>query len=80
MPGFFVKNNSTDTIECFVSKYTNDKGSDGWYTLEAGKGDTWARGDGWELIAFKYKGDRHGVYVKTGQVVTFNWLGNVSLN
>jgi hypothetical protein len=81
MPSIFVRNKSSEQVECFVTKFSNDKGDDSWYPLGAGKGDAWTRGEpGWELVAFKYKNDRAGVYVKGGSVVTFHDLKNITVD
>ncbi|KAJ7271744.1 hypothetical protein C8J57DRAFT_965201, partial [Mycena rebaudengoi] len=74
----FVKNNSSQAVDCFVSKYSNANGDDAWFRLAAGASDTWGRGDGWELVAFKVAGSndvhgpRGGVYVRTGSSMTYS--------
>jgi hypothetical protein len=67
-----VINNSNTAISAFVSKYSNNDGSDAWFELGPGKRDSWNR-NGWELVAFKNANDtrRAGVYVPPGSVVTF---------
>jgi hypothetical protein len=80
MPGIFVKNDTSSAIDCFVSKYTNKNGSDDWFTLQPGAGDTWQRNDGWELVAFRHGTDRSGVYVKTGASIVFGGLGHIAVN
>jgi hypothetical protein len=88
MPQVSVINKSSDLIECFVSKYTNlHDGSDAWYKLNAqggGAGNPWARGSGWELVAFRSpdsgnNGPRAGVYIniEKGKTVEFHNYGNI---
>ncbi|KAI0770934.1 hypothetical protein BD413DRAFT_613466 [Trametes elegans] len=73
-----VHNASSGAIHAFVSKYTNDKGSDDWFTIGAGQRESWGRNQGWELVAFKNEGDteRAGVYVSVDSIVTYHSLSN----
>jgi hypothetical protein len=85
MSKVFVINKSSEAIECFISKYTNSKGSDEWYKLNGPDGsDTWDRGAGWELVAFRRPASginppRAGVYIyiQGGKTVTFYNFGNI---
>ncbi|KAI0674547.1 hypothetical protein C8Q78DRAFT_1015462 [Trametes maxima] len=80
MPSIIVSNKSSSPITVFVSKYTNPRGSDRWYTLAAGAHDSWER-NGWELVAFKNSNDSHrtGVYVYTNQAVIFHSMHHVEV-
>lgn len=51
-------------VQCFVSKYTNDNGSDKWFAIGVTP-QSWSRGPGWELVAFRTTADskRRGWYV-----------------
>ncbi len=79
MGGILVVNSTSSPGSVFVSKYSNSKGDDSWYTLAAGARDTWDRSN-WELVAFKNSGDtdRAGVYVRTNTTVTFHSLANIT--
>jgi hypothetical protein len=80
MPAIFVRNKFSEQVECFVTKFSNDKGDDSWYKLGAGVSDSWARGEpGWELVAFRVGNERAGVYVKGGSVVTFHNLKKITV-
>ena len=81
MGAIIVVNNSSAAIHVFVSKYTNSNGSDEWYTIAAGKRDSWAR-SGWELVAFKNANDtdRAGTYVPVNSEVVFNDLAHIAVN
>ena len=81
MPSIIVANNSAEKISAFVSKYTNSNGSDEWYTIAAGKRDTWSR-SGWELGAFKNANDtdRAGRYVPVNSEVDFTDLAHITVN
>jgi hypothetical protein len=81
MPAIFVRNKSSEEVECFITNFTNSKGDDNWCKLGAGKGDAWVRGEpGWELVAFRVKNDRAGVYVKVGTVVNFHNLKKITFD
>ncbi|KAI0666556.1 hypothetical protein C8Q78DRAFT_984005 [Trametes maxima] len=75
-----VANKSSVPIRVFVSKYTNSKGHDDWYTLAPGTSDSWER-SGWELVAFKNDddSDRSGVYVHANHSVTYHSLHNLTI-
>ena len=81
MGAIIVVNNSSSAIHVFVSKYSNSNGSDEWYTIAAGKRDSWAR-SGWELVAFKNANDtdRAGRYVPVNSEVVFTDLAHVTVN
>ena len=81
MGAIIVVNNSPAAIHVFVSKYSNSNGSDEWYTIAAGKRDSWAR-SGWELVAFKNANDtdRAGKYVPVNSEVVFTDLAHVTVN
>ena len=81
MGTFTIVNNTSSAISVFVSKYTNSKGSDDWYSVPAGQAETWDR-NGWELVAFKNANDsgRAGVYIHTNKTVTFNSLDNIGVH
>jgi hypothetical protein len=80
MPSIFVRNKFSDDVECFVTKFSSAEGDDSWYTLSPGQSDAWKRGNpGWELVAFQYKNDRAGVYVKGGSVVNFYDLKHITV-
>ena len=81
MGAIIVVNNSSAAIHVFVSKYSNSNGSDEWYTIAAGKRDSWAR-SGWELVAFKNANDtdRAGTYVPVNSEVVFTDLAHVTVN
>ncbi|KAI0666530.1 hypothetical protein C8Q78DRAFT_983646 [Trametes maxima] len=78
--GIIVVNKSSAPISVFVSKYSNSKGDDAWFTLGPGASDTWGR-SGWELVAFKNHddSDRAGVYVHANHAVTFNSLHSITI-
>ncbi|KAI0644561.1 hypothetical protein C8Q79DRAFT_780337 [Trametes meyenii] len=78
--GIIVVNKSSAPISVFVSKYSNSKGDDSWFTLGPGASDTWGR-SGWELVAFKNHddSDRAGVYVHANHAVTFNSLHSITI-
>ncbi|KAI9068358.1 hypothetical protein FKP32DRAFT_1561945 [Trametes sanguinea] len=80
MGSIIVINNSGTTVSVFVSKYSNDGGSDTWYVLEPGARDSWSRA-GWEVVAFKNAKDtnRAGVYVPDDSTVTFTDLAHISV-
>ena len=80
MGAIIVVNNSSAAIHVFVSKYTNSNGSDEWYTIAAGKRDTWSR-SGWELVAFKNEDDsmRAGVYIPINKKVVFYSFNNIQV-
>ena len=81
MGAIIVVNNSSAAIHVFVSKYSNSNGSDEWYTIAAGKRDSWAR-SGWELVAFKNANDtdRAGKYVPVNSEVVFTDLAHIAVN
>ena len=81
MGAIIVVNNSSSAIHVFVSKYSNSNGSDEWYTIAAGKRDSWAR-SGWELVAFKNANDtdRAGKYVPANTEVVFTDLAHITVN
>ena len=81
MGAIIVVNNSSPAIHVFVSKYSNSNGSDEWYTIAAGKRDSWAR-SGWELVAFKNANDtdRAGRYVPVNSEVVFTDLAHITVN
>jgi hypothetical protein len=61
-----VVNKSGSSIDAFVSKYNG--GNDDWFALSPGDSDTWTRGGGWELVAFRKPGtdsnsQRAGKYI-----------------
>ena len=67
------------STQCSVSKSTNtSNGSDLWYDINS-TAQSWARGTGWELVAFKNAHDttRAGVYVRVDSTVTFNDFNNI---
>ncbi|RPD67411.1 hypothetical protein L227DRAFT_23765 [Lentinus tigrinus ALCF2SS1-6] len=70
MGSIIVVNSSSSPIWVFVSKYTNDNGSDQWYKLEPGQRDSWSR-NGWEAVGFKnvQDTDRAGTYVRVNNVM-----------
>jgi len=76
--GAFVIYNQTDQpLRVFVSKYTNNKGSDAWYTLNPGKNENWKR-SGWEFIAIEFDDkDRKGFYLPCPQKLTIKGKDNV---
>ena len=83
MPKVFVVNQSASPVDCFVSKYTSD-GDDSWFTLPASGSDTWNRGSGWELVAFRNPNSgnnppRAGRYVQIGggNTITFHDFGRI---
>ncbi|KAI0646539.1 hypothetical protein C8Q79DRAFT_1010151 [Trametes meyenii] len=80
MSSITVYNKTSAPITVFVSKYTNVRGSDRWYTLPAGKNDSWER-FGWEVVAFKNSNDsnRAGVYVHADQEVHFYGMDHVDV-
>ncbi|KAF5346494.1 hypothetical protein D9756_010098 [Leucocoprinus leucothites] len=69
----FVKNYSSEEIDCFVSQYSRSEGSDSWFPLDPQQGDAWARkSGGWELVAFRRRDSgenapRAGKYVAVGR-------------
>jgi len=76
----FVKNDSKQSIDCFVSKWTNGSGDDNWFPLAPGRADIWGRNDGWELVAFKDgNNNRAGRYIRTGSAVIFRSLDNIEV-
>ncbi|KAI0737933.1 hypothetical protein C8Q80DRAFT_283812 [Daedaleopsis nitida] len=79
MGSIIVVNASSQTVSCFVSKYSNSGGDDSWFTLSPGQRDSWGR-NGWELVAFKNAGDtnRGGVYTRVDSTVTFHDFNNIS--
>ena len=81
MGAIIVVNNSSAAIHVLVSKYSNSNGSDEWYTIAAGKRDSWAR-SGWELVAFKNANDtdRAGRYVPVNSEVVFTDLAHITVN
>ncbi|OSD01510.1 hypothetical protein PYCCODRAFT_1468672 [Trametes coccinea BRFM310] len=82
MGSIIVINNSSSTISVFVSKYSNDDGSDAWFTLEPGGRDSWSRtAKWWEFVAFKNANDtnRAGVYVPVDSTVTFTDMAHISV-
>ena len=78
MGSIIVVNASSQTISCFVSKYSNSGADDNWFTLSPGQRDSWGR-NGWELVAFKNANDskRAGVYVRANSTVTFHSFDNI---
>ena len=77
-----VINNTPEHISTFVTKSTADNGTDTWCQLAPSGGhDRWARGDGWELVAFKNADDttHAGVYVPVNFIVTFKSLENITV-
>ncbi|KAI0373548.1 hypothetical protein BV20DRAFT_743668 [Pilatotrama ljubarskyi] len=79
LPSIIIVNGSSSTLHVFVSKYTNSNGSDAWFTVDAGKRESWSR-SGWELVAFKNADDtkRAGVYVPVNSTVTYRSLGDIT--
>jgi hypothetical protein len=74
-----VVNNSTSAINCFVSKYSNSKGDDSWFSIPPTGGRlSWTR-SGWELVAFKNSNDtqRGGIYIPASAIVTFRSFGDI---
>ncbi|KJA23129.1 hypothetical protein HYPSUDRAFT_86997 [Hypholoma sublateritium FD-334 SS-4] len=62
---------ATDT-QCFVTKYTNSGGSDDWFAIGVAE-QSWARGPGWELVAFRNgtaDSHRRGWYLNIPQGAT----------
>ncbi len=81
MGAIIVVNNSSSPIQVFVSKYSNSNGNDDWFTIAAGKRDSWSR-NGWELVAFKNGNDtnRAGKYVPVDTEVVFTDLAHIAVN
>ncbi|KAI8993816.1 hypothetical protein BD414DRAFT_456951 [Trametes punicea] len=82
MPGSIIVHNAAPVpISVFVSKYTNSKGSDIWFTVPADTRESWER-DGWELVAFKNTDDTHraGVYVRVDSTVTFYTFKDITVS
>lgn len=50
--GFSVYNRSNETVRCSITNKTNPSGDSGWFELQPGKNDTWAR-SGWEDVSIK---------------------------
>ncbi|KAJ3512755.1 hypothetical protein NLJ89_g3344 [Agrocybe chaxingu] len=72
MTGFNIRNQSNvANLQVFVSKYTNENGSDKWYQVPNDFASAaqyhWNR-NGWELVAFKdlETGVRRGWYLNCG--------------
>ena len=65
----------TSGTQCSVSKSTNtSNGSDLWYDINS-TAQSWARGTGWELVAFKSTADdnrRRGWYLQIPQGKALN--------
>ncbi|TFK32151.1 hypothetical protein BDQ12DRAFT_585404, partial [Crucibulum laeve] len=65
MTGFIVRNLSgINGLQVFVSMYSNEHGSDAWYSIAPNSTENWGR-NGWELIAFQEPGtqNRRGWYL-----------------
>jgi len=74
-----VINQSGETISVFVSKYTEQDGSDSWFKIQPNAQETFKR-KGWELVAVSFDpdDDRRGVYVKCPATVRIHSKNNIS--
>jgi hypothetical protein len=74
-----VINQSGQTISVFVSKYTEQDGSDDWFKIQPNAQETWKR-KGWELVAISFEpnDDRQGVYIKCPATVRVYGKGSIS--
>ncbi|KAE9387415.1 hypothetical protein BT96DRAFT_927624 [Gymnopus androsaceus JB14] len=82
MPSIIIENRSSETIYSFVSKYSNSKGSDEWYKIQANGGaDSWNRNN-WELVAFKNEADskRAGIYIPIDKKVIFHSFDDIRVD
>ncbi|KNE60790.1 hypothetical protein AMAG_06147 [Allomyces macrogynus ATCC 38327] len=68
-----VLNYSSVPVQVYVTKYSNDRGSDEWFQLGTQTSDSWAR-PGWEMVVVKSPlGEaRTGAYARAGDLVVFN--------
>ncbi|KAI0833307.1 hypothetical protein BC628DRAFT_1414127 [Trametes gibbosa] len=80
MGAIIVANLSTQPVDVFVSKYSNEQGSDAWISIAPGARSHWDR-SGWELVAFKREDtkERHGVYVDENYLIKFYAIGNAKV-
>ncbi|KAI0763091.1 hypothetical protein BD413DRAFT_215211 [Trametes elegans] len=80
MGSIIVINKHSEPIQVFVSKYSDENGSDAWCTLAPLQRDVWNR-SGWELVAFKVNDDnqRAGIYVQTNTAIIFHNLHTISV-
>lgn len=74
-----VINQSGETISVFVSKYTDQNGSDEWFKIQPNAQESWKR-TGWELVAISFSpdDDRRGVYVKCPATVRVHGKNSIT--
>ncbi|KAG7094307.1 hypothetical protein E1B28_007909 [Marasmius oreades] len=84
----YIRNESGNNMQTFVSKLSHDSGSDNWFVVSASFEDDahakWNRSNhGWEVIAFKDDHNKRvGFYVDLQNVttyVTFHSFSNVQI-
>ncbi|KAG7088913.1 hypothetical protein E1B28_012858 [Marasmius oreades] len=85
----YIRNESGDNMQTFVSKLSHNSGDDSWFVVSASFEDDaharWNRSNhGWEVIAFKDDNNKRvGFYVDLRNVttyVTFRSFSNVEIS
>ncbi|KAI9207724.1 TIR domain-containing protein [Polychytrium aggregatum] len=72
--GIAFRNDSSGSVECRVTKYSNAEGSDEIVTIEPNGQDRWNRSN-WEvLVVIDSEGRRIGVAVSSGKLVQFQGI------
>jgi len=51
MPNITFINTTDDDVSVFVSKYSDDEGNDGWFTVSAGSSSQWGRNKHQAVVA-----------------------------